>query len=280
MPDNVFLYSDLSGIEARTLRWLADCPSLQMFIDFDNGGPDPYKATAARAFGLHISKVTDVHRQVGKVLVLQCQYQSGWKKVKSTVPTVTDQFAKNAVEAFRKSHTQIVKLWANFNRAFKLVLTGEREKVSTNHLTFYSAGRAIVGMKLPGGRSIYYNKCRILTKDIQISEEKILRKGSIAYYKHDSNPSVERELTGYYGGLGSENGASGMARDIFAAAMLQCEKSELPIVHHTHDSVMSEVRRACAKLKAAQLEKIMTNVPQWAAGLPIKSPVKIVNRMP
>lgn len=288
LVDNVFIYDDLSGIEARTLRFLAKSPSLLDFAAKDNGGPDPYCVAASRAFGLPLHEITEELRQCGKVLCLQAQYQSGGAKVRNTISVwsggkvnVTLEFANQAVEAFRKSEPEIVKLWASLNKAFRTVLTGERDRAGINgYLTFYKTSRDTVAMRLPSGRSIFYNKCRILAKDIVISEEKTLRKGSIAYFKHDADSTNEKCLTGYYGGLGSENAASGMARDVFAEAMLACEANGLPICHHTHDSVMAEVPRAGAEAKAALLEKILCTAPAWATGLPLAAPAKIVRRMP
>lgn len=285
---NVFLYTDLSGIEARTLRWLAKSPSLNDFAEKDRGGPDPYNVAAARAFNKPLSQIDNELRQCGKVLCLQAQYQSGGAKVKNTISqwsggkvNVTLEFANKAVKAFRDSEPEIVKFWDHLNKGFRSVLIGQRESVSINgYLKFYRQTKDTVAMRLPGGRCIYYNKCRILTHDVEISETKTLRKGSVAYYKHDANFEIEKGLTGYYGGLGSENSASGMARDIFCLNMLDCEANGLPIVHHTHDSVMCEVRECDAKAKAVLLEKIFCKPPAWAPTIPLKSPVKIVRRMP
>lgn len=280
----MFLYSDLSGIEARTLRWIAGCPSLLDFATYDNGGPDPYKATAARAFGISVKSITDEQRQVGKVLVLQCQYQSGWLKVKMTVPSVTDEFAKAAVDAFRKSHPKITALWKNLNDAFLAVLSGRQKTVSlySNRLQFFKFGKDTVGIRLPSGRSIYYNKCRILTKDVKISGTKTLRKGSIAYYKHDAEDfTSEKQLTSYYGGLGSENVASGIARDIIALAMLKCEANGvMPLCHHAHDSVMSELSKTEAKEKLPLLNSNLITPPDWCKDIPLASPCKLTKRMP
>lgn len=288
MPDNVFLYADLSGIEARTLRDIARSPSLKDFAEKDKGGPDPYCIAAARAFGLPLSAITEELRQCGKVLCLQAQYQSGGPKVQNTISVwsggkvnVTVEFANKAVAAFRKSEPEIVKLWENLNKAMKSVLIGERDSISINgYLKFYKSARDTVAMQLPSGRSIFYNKCRILTKDIKISDTKKLRKGSVAYYKHDADFTIEHDLTSYYGGLGSENAASGVARDIFALNMLACEANGLPIVHHTHDSIMAEVKRSEAEEKAVLLEKIFATAPSWAPNIPLSAPCKIVSRMP
>jgi hypothetical protein len=103
----MFLYSDLSGIEARTWRWLVGSPSLQMFAEKDKGGPDPYVVTAAKTFVIPISGVTDELRQVGKVLCLLSQYQGGPGKIVGATG-VSLEFAEQAIAAFRKSEPQMV----------------------------------------------------------------------------------------------------------------------------------------------------------------------------
>lgn len=288
----MFLYDDLSGIEARTLRWLAGSPSLKMFAEKDRGGADPYCVTAAKAFNLSLDKITEELRQCGKVLCLQAQYQSGPGKVKQTISVwsggkvnVTLEFAKQAVAAFRKSEPEIVSLWENLNKAFKAVLTGQLESVSIcgGKLRFTRPGKSTVAMRLPSGRSVYYNKCRILDKDVVIKgtdNQKVLRKGSIVYYKHDADFTTDQGLTGYYGGLGSENAASGVARDIMAEAMLKCEASGLPITHHAHDSLMVELPASVAKERIALLKQILTTPPAWCSDIPLASDTKITRRMP
>ena len=65
----------------------------------------------------------------------------------------------------------------------------------------------------------------------------------------------------------AENVASGIARDILAGAMIRLEASGYPIALHCHDEITAEVPIGFGSID--ELTKLMTQVPDWAPGLPI-----------
>src|SRR5262249_4449489 len=68
---------------------------------------------------------------------------------------------------------------------------------------------------------------------------------------------------GAYGGLWTENIISGMCRDLLAAAILRLETAGYPVVLHVHDEGVCEFGRQ------EEFDRIMSESPAWALGLPI-----------
>ena len=65
----------------------------------------------------------------------------------------------------------------------------------------------------------------------------------------------------------TENAVQAVARDLFAAAMPRLEAAGYPIVLHLHDEIVAEVPEDFGSV--AEIKRIITASPDWAAGLPI-----------
>lgn len=72
-----------------------------------------------------------------------------------------------------------------------------------------------------------------------------------------------------YGGRLFENVVQATARDIMAHAVVNLEAAGYPVVLRVHDEVAAEVPEGFGSL--SEFERILTDVPEWARGWPIRA---------
>lgn len=72
---------------------------------------------------------------------------------------------------------------------------------------------------------------------------------------------------GLYGGLLAENNTQAIARDLLVNGMWKAEAAGYPIIATVYDEILCEVPRGFGDL--AEFEKMICELPEWAAGLPL-----------
>ncbi len=293
---HTFAVADFKGVEARATAW---CAGDQAAIDVFLSGRDVYKVNATTIFpGLRYEDVNKVQRTAGKMGELACGYQGGTGAVlRIATSNGVDLVAmgvdvKAVVDGWRALHPKIVRFWRDMQDAFLAAADGRYAKVSCFDFVPSSDGRD-VAIFLPSGRPIVYG-------NVQVARGRF---GPEASYvggwdpvwkcprcpkKDSTSPApvdariddrggcprcgsttflVGREKL--YGGLLTENAIQAMCRDLLFDALVRAEEAGLCPVLRVHDELVCEVPRRAGGEGQAELERIMCDLPGWAAGFPI-----------
>lgn len=145
--------------------------------------------------------------------------------------------------------------------------------------------------RLPSGRCLAYGAPRVkqqvwvLKTGAEASEtmgreeaEKLEREGGCVI-EREAKPAVtvlgvdsqSQQLVRYalYGGLLLENVVQAIARDLLANGIRKAEAAGYPVIGHVHDELLCEVPHGFGDV--GEFEKLICELPDWAAGLPLTS---------
>lgn len=290
--------ADLSNIEGRMLAWLAGEEwKLEAFRKFDRGqGPDLYKATYGRTFGIRPEDVTKKQRQIGKVMELALGYQGGvgaFLTFAAAYSINLDDLARHVRESIsyeywgqaegsyewykEKGLTQglkretfiaceAVKLaWRAAHPAIKKFWS-DTEQAAISALKgvptkagkiWFSKNGSWLRMKLPSGRFVCYPGAQL--------EDGGVGKGTFSYMGiNQYTRKWERIRT--YSGKCVENATQAAAADILIGAIGPIEQAGFQIVFSVHDEFITE---APLNKDNKELEKLMSTPPSWAPDLPL-----------
>jgi DNA polymerase len=254
--------ADYSAIEARGVMWLAnDKVGLKMFSDSDAGrGPEVYVQMARMLYGDEtITKENaSAKRDLGKQTILGCGYQMGVDRFLDTCigygMDVSRDMAEKAVQFYRERFYDVVRMWTAQERAAMAAMKGQ--KVRCGRVVWYHKDKWLVCV-LPSGREMAYFKPEISTKE---------GRAKLSYVTIDSQTkqSLRKDM---YGGLIVENICQATARDIMAWAMVRVHRAGYKVLFTVHDEIVAEH----PKPDMDEFIKIMTEIPPWAEGFPIKA---------
>lgn len=290
--------ADLSNIEGRMLAWLAgEDWKLKAFRAFDAGkGPDLYKATYGRTFGIKPEDVTKKQRQIGKVMELALGYQGGVgafltfaaaygidlddlaEHVKMSIsPTYWNQ-AEGSYDWYKEKKLthglkrttfvacEAVKLaWRAAHPAIQKFWKDIDEAAvsalngvpSKAGKLWFSKNGSWLRMKLPSGRFVCYPGAQL--------EEGGVGAGTFSYMGvNQYSRKWERIRT--YSGKCCENATQAAAADILIEAMKPIEDAGFEIVLSVHDEFITE---APLNKTHEELERLMATPPAWAEDLPL-----------
>lgn len=281
-----FVAFDYNAIECRGIFWLADeQQGLHLFRQSDSGkGAEIYKVSAARIFRVDAACVTDEQRPIGKEQILGCGYQMGPDTFAARCKqggvdlAKAGVTAKQIVDAYRQQFPAVVRFWRKLQDASVAALRTERPVV-VGRITFrFDRARDVLRVYLPSGRYIAYRAPRIV-RDPKFDTLQM------QYWDPTGRPSREEAEAlrragkpvpkrGWwvrtYGGMLAENVCQAVCRDLLADALVRIEAAGLQVVLHVHDEIVVECDSGDVAKVEALLKKLMSTLPPWAAGFPIK----------
>lgn len=293
--------ADLSNIEGRMLAWLAGEEwKLEAFRAFDRGeGPDLYKATYGRTFGVNPEDVTKGQRQIGKVLELAMGYQGGvgaFLTFATAYRVDLEELAVHAREAVAPVYMREAEdfyEWAHEKGLTSGVSQNVYIACDAIKRAWRAAHPAITGFWAGVDRA---------TADVIAGNVEVARAGRVAFAKRGPHlcvrlpsgrfmlypaarlPREDERATfcywgqyqaskkwGYvrtYAGKVVENITQAAARDVLANGIELAEAKGYDIVMHVHDELIAEVPDDGTRDEVG-LGACMSTVPVWADGLPL-----------
>jgi len=254
-PGYKLIVADLSGIEARTLPWLAcDEETLDVF----RSGKDIYKSAAAGIYKKHYDDIDKGERFIGKVACLALGYAGGKNAFismgKNYGVDIDDALAAKTVSDWRSANPKIVQLWSRVERMVKdAIRTGTIIKEG-----YFEAEvkKNFLYIRLPSGRLLCYYQMRI-------KGDRLVFKGVDQFTRKWADIDA-------YGGKIVENLTQAVARDVFAASFAKAEEAGYKIVAHVHDELIVEVPDD-PDYSVERLSEIMCDNPSWTKGLPLEA---------
>lgn len=270
-PGHLLLDADFSAIEARMIAWLA---GEEWVLEVFRTHGKIYEATASQMFDVPIEKIKKgqpeySYRQKGKVATLALGYQGGpgaLIAMGALKGGLTEDELPEIVDRWRKANPAIVQFWYTVEAAAQEVVNSgkrvelrggsivlAREFDPANNLDFLT-------IRLPNGRKLFYAKPHMGVNRFG--------RPSLCYYGMDQTTKKWKVIETYSGKL-VENITQAAARDCLAEAIERLEAAGYPVVFHIHDEIVVDAPPEKQDLHA--MERIMSQTPEWAPGLPLNA---------
>jgi hypothetical protein len=202
-----------------------------------------------------------IYSDLGPLIVHNCGYGLGAKKFREQIDTVYDvqiseEFAEKCIRAFRKKYSAIPALWRKLEAGFAYAVQNRSKRVRVGPVFMGMveiSGREFAFIEMPNGRRMFY------------AYPKLNGEGRVEYLGRNLYKGGAWETVSTYGGKTTENLVQALSRDLLAAAMLRLDEAAFDLTLTVHDEIVAE---GLAE-RLPEFEKILTEVPTWAAGLPL-----------
>lgn len=257
-----FFDGDFNAIEARVLFWFADhAAGLKMYSE----NADLYRELASIIYRVKPENVSAEQRDLGKRAILGCGYGMGKKKFFDTCKLwgqeISQDLAETAVNAYRDIHSPVPKLWSSIERAAVFAVKNPGKIARINKTTWFTSGD-FLWCELPSTRKLAFYKPRIKYDVPKWGGDK---RPTLYHWGLNSMTKKWVEAS-TYGGKLVENIVQATARDLMRDAMLRVSKNGYSVVLSVHDELLAEKPGGSVD----EFLALMSIVPKWAEGLPVK----------
>ena len=222
-----------------------------------------------------------------------------WEKVRAEYDSATDKYdllqdewtaAKIIVRNWRDANSMIKQGW--YDAADAAIQAMDNPFVECpcyfNRVSYLFDGNNLY-CRLPDGSILYYNQAYMRyqvteyvdimgrwvdcteffpheLEELRATGARFKQQGRNVVFFHNEI-SKQWVPTPLYGGLQCENIVQGTGRAILVRAMLRVEGAGYPIVMHTHDDILSQVRAGTGDVK--HFENLMRIDEPWLNGMPL-----------
>lgn len=284
-PGHDLICSDYSAIEAVVLAELA---GEEWRREVFRGHGKIYEMSASKISGVPFSeferhkKETGEHhplrKKIGKISELASGF-GGWVnawKAFGAGEFFTDEEIKSAILGWRSASPSIPEFWGGQTRNWRPELFGVEgcfisammqpgQEFGYRGITYVMRGDAVY-CRLLSGRLLTYHRPRLTPSDRRAGE------WSISYEGWNTNPKngpVGWIRMQTWGGRLTENVVQATARDIQVYGLIGLERAGYRVVLHVYDENVVEVPAGWGTVE--EVEAIMSTMPPWAAGWPVRA---------
>lgn len=274
-----FVVGDFAGIQARIAlaasgqhdKTALMTQGVDVYIDLTCdifGMPKPDWSKGKAHFKPLVSAFKEQHnekRQFGKNSVLGLGFQMGARKFRLRyAKDQTLDFCEGIVRTYRKEWApRVPELWYGLQDA-ALATVRDRTPHEAYGVLYKLEDRWLIATR-PSGAKQYYFDPQLIRKEMPWStpDEPDVRLA----WNYKAKKMGQWKTIDVFGGLLTENLASGLARDLLVCAMQKCEKENLPIVMTVHDEIICDAEPHPDN--AVKLKQIMEDRPAWAVDMQI-----------
>jgi DNA polymerase len=269
-PGHALICGDFSTIEARVLCWYAgEQWKLDAFRNFDHTADpalDPYLSAAARILKRRINPEDEINRHLGKTCELAFGFGGGlgaWRNFDNS-DTHTDADVERFKQEWRHAHPATTRFWRRLEGGIKRAIrSGQR---GTLGQLAFELENGTFFIALPSGRRLSYPGAHLVPGKFDGTTD-------VAFFDNAHGGWTEKRA---WFGVFVENVISATARDLLAAALKRIDAAGFAICLHVHDEVVTEVPEDFGD--AETFHRLMVELPDWAAGLPIAAKVRVGKR--